>query len=337
MSVLYVASDQQGAGKTAFCVTFARKLIDMGKKAVVLKPAADSSQGGDADPDAVLYQKLLGQQSGASSPVQPGGALSDTLISEIKSSVQDAAGEQDVVIIEGSSSLSVQDHKKLADALDAKAVVIARYRRDLSANDLKPWKDALGNRLTGFIVNGLTRYLGNESKISLLPAMQSNGLVSLGIIPENRRLLSSSVGQIAEHLNGRFIINGEYKERLVDHYMAWGFSLDPGELTFSLRENKALVIRGDRPDIQMAALATPTACLISTQGIEPIEYVRYEAEEEEVAIMIVEENTLTTMAFLGSLMDKAQFDHPDKVCAYAELLDEHLDYPTLLSALSIIQ
>ena len=102
-----------------------------------------------------------------------------------------------------------------------------------------------------------------------------------------------------------------------------------------MREDKAVLIRGDRPDIQMSALATPTACLISTQGMEPIEYVRYEAEEEEVAIMIVEDDTLTTMASLGALMENARFDHPDKVKKYAELLDEHLDYPKLLDSLGV--
>ena len=63
-----------------------------------------------------------------------------------------------------------------------------------------------------------------------------------------------------------------------------GWGLDAGELYFGLRESKAVIVRGDRPDMQMAALTTPTTCMLLTQGIEPIEYVRNEAELEEVPI-----------------------------------------------------
>ena len=56
-------------------------------------------------------------------------------------------------------------------------------------------------------------------------------------------------------------------------------------------ENKAVIVRGDRPDLQMAALNTSTACIVLTKGVEPIEYVRYEAEQEEVSLIVVETDT----------------------------------------------
>ena len=80
----------------------------------------------------------------------------------------------------------------------------------------------------------------------------------------------------------------------------------------------------------MSALATPTACIVLTKGIEPIEYVRYEAETEEVSVMVVETDTLETMGAVGPLIDLARFDHTLKVERYRELLGRHADLPALL-------
>ena len=49
-----------------------------------------------------------------------------------------------------------------------------------------------------------------------------------------------------------------------------------------------MIVRGDRPDVQMSALGTDMECFILTNGLEPIEYVKYEADEEEVSIVIVD-------------------------------------------------
>ena len=94
-------------------------------------------------------------------------------------------------------------------------------------------------------------------------------------------------------------------------------------------------VRGDRPDIQMAALQTPTACMLITKGVELIEYVQYEAEQNEVPVILVEADTLSTMAFLDTALDGARFDHPAKLDRSAELLKKHVDLASIYSALGI--
>ena len=68
-------------------------------------------------------------------------------------------------------------------------------------------------------------------------------------------------------------------------------------------------------------------------GITPIEYVRYEAEQEETPIILVQTDTLDTMARLDSLLDGSRFSHPDKLRRSVELLEEHVDIEGLLKAL----
>ena len=58
MSVLCVASDQEGVGKTAFCATLAHILAQQGKTVSVFKPFKDKGAGRSPDPDRIIYEKL---------------------------------------------------------------------------------------------------------------------------------------------------------------------------------------------------------------------------------------------------------------------------------------
>ena len=53
MTVLYVVSDQQGAGKTALCATLTHLLREQGKEVAVFKPFA----GGSGRCDTILFSR----------------------------------------------------------------------------------------------------------------------------------------------------------------------------------------------------------------------------------------------------------------------------------------
>ena len=110
-------------------------------------------------------------------------------------------------------------------------------------------------------------------------------------------------------------------------------SLDPGELRFGLYQNNAVVVRGDRPDIQMSALDSSISCMVLTGGIEPIEYITYEAGEEEVPVMVVETDTDSTMYALNEVTTGARMNSSAKVGRFAELLRNHADSELLRSLL----
>ena len=328
MSVIYVASQRDGEGKTALCAALAHGLRERGRTSSVLKPLVS----GGSDPDAEIYERLLGQPTEVHPPVSSDGPLTSETVDRVTALVADASRGIEVVFVEGPSHLSIEESAQLVESIDARAVVVSRYRHDLSASQLTGWRAALGGRLAGFVINGVTRYKGTDTRTRLLPSLRRHGLGILGTLPEDRRLLGSTVGQIAECLEGRFVACHERADTLVEHLMVGGMGMDPGELYFGTRENKAVIVRGDRPDIQMSALDTPTACLVLTKGIEPIEYVKYEAEQEEVAVMVAPADTLGVMSSLAPLMEGSRFDHPAKVTRFAELLDESLDLSALFDA-----
>lgn len=333
MSILYVVADRQGAGKTALCASLAHLLRAQGRRVVAYKPVAD----GASDSDAAIYAALLG----ADTP-QPSAA---DAIDEIAAAARRLSDANEIVIAEASNNLTAAQSQRIAEALDARVLVMASFDPALSAADVAAVAAPFGDRLAGYAVNNLTQYMRTQAQAELVPAIaaaHTPPAAVFGLIPEDRRMLGVSVSQLAAHLEGEFADGGEFTqdegdaECLVEYLMVGGMSLDPGEYYYGIHDNRAAIVRGDRPDLQMSALSAPgrTACLVATNGIAPIEYVRYEAEQEETPIIIVETDTLDTMDRLDTLIDGSRFDHPRKLERFAALLTEHLDLPRLIAAIT---
>ncbi len=192
-----------------------------------------------------------------------------------------------------------------------------------------PYAQKFKAKILRILINCLTAYGRTEAVDKIIPSFQDSDVQVLGLIPEDRTLLSLTVGQISELLGGRFFTGAEYSARLVENFMVGGFGMDPGEYIFSTRNKKAVIVRGDRPDVQMSALQTEMQCFIFTRGMEPIEYVKYECDEEEVAGIIVDMDTIETMKAVGPLQLHARFDHPDKLDKAKKLLADVTDVKTI--------
>ncbi len=345
MAVLYIASDVRGAGKTALCVALARDLASIGKRVALFKPLGEQPLGdkplGEPDgppPDTgnEVFRRFfeddeVGDQLGIG-----GKRLTAKVLESITTEARRLTSERDVLLVEGATGLSDQGASRLVAALDARVVVVSRYRPDLGAPDLARWQKLFGARTVGFVINGVTRHRSSDLETRLLPSIESQSLNSLGVIPEDRRLLGVTVGWVADRLNGRFLTGEEFADGLVEHFLVGGLGLDSGELYFGLRENKAVIVRGDRPDIQMSALATRMKCMVLTYGIEPIEYVLNEAELEQVPAILVESDTMATMASLSdATRDSPLLDHPAKADRVAELVAGHVDLASIYAGLDL--
>lgn len=328
MTVVYIASDEAGAGKTAVSTSLASLFNQRGVKTAVVQPL------GEPTPDP-KPQTPNPEAGGLGSRPLPLEGLTDGLMGQVVSEVKALAGKHQVVLVESSNALSFGDGRRLAEALDAKVLAVVRHRHGMDATTLGSWSAMHGDRLLGFLFNQRGLYLDTEVKTSLLPSLASAKLKSFGIIPEDRALLAVTVGQIAGHLGGRFVTDENNLDGLVEYFLVGGWMMDEGRLYFETRQPKAVIMRGDRPDIQMSALSTPTVAMVCTQGLEPIEYVKYEAQEEGAAVMVVPTGTVATMEALNTLQEKTTFNHPAKLRRFTELLERHADVDGLVAALGV--
>lgn len=322
MNAIYILSDEAGAGKTALAVTLASLVRREGASVAVVNPFDDIHDE--------FYKKLLGQAGNDTAP-----ASSSDPMDKVADRCKETAEDCDVLIVEGSSGIGIESARELVDALDAGVVGITQHVHGKDANDLSDWPAAFADRLIGVVVNGRTQYQGTAVETDFIPAIEALGIRTLGVVPEDRKLVSSTIDQIVENLEGRYLQGEEYGDRIIEHFLVGGMGLDRGTLYFGIREDKAVVVRGDRPDVQMAALHTPTSCLIMTNGTEPVEYIVHEAELEEVPIVIVDMDTLDTMKALRTLQERVRFDHPDKVERFGALLRENVDLGPVFQRLGV--
>ena len=340
MPVLYIASDQPRSGKTALAASLASQSWGAGRRVAYFKPLSSSA---DADPDVrFMSASVLPEARPAPEPLPlpgegdsaPGGGLADGDVARIASAVEELAGKTDLTIVEG-PSLSMapgQDGNlavRLAEVVDGGVLLIVRYERDLSGDRVLDLCEPFGQRLTGVLVNLVTRYREREALLEIAPAVRARGIDFLGAIPEDRTMLSVTVGQIAEHLGGRWVMGWERGRDLVENLLIGGNIMDGGDTYFGRKESKAVIVRGDRPDIQLAALSGPTTCLILTGGHEPIQYVHHQAEQQEVPVLVVDRDTLSTTQALDTLLERSTFHHTRKVERFQELLGQSADVASI--------
>ena len=329
MPLLIIASDRPAAGKTAAALALTHISNDSGRKTSAFKPFSLA----DDDPDQAAFTQLANPApDGWPIRVSDSGPTRDHIAAAAVPLSMAAAGD-DLAIVEIPAQIGPDALAELANAWDANVLLVAAYRRDLRAADLADWQSALADRLAGVLVNGLTRYLGTEANDNLLPSLQDAGIPLVGLIPEDRFMLSVSVDEIRSGLDGRYVVEEGDLHAPVEVFQVGAMSLDPGELRFGLYDNNAVVVRGDRPDIQMSALNASVSCLVLTGGLEPIEYITYEAGEEEVPVMVVETDTDSTMLALNDVTANASVNSAPKVARFAELLTTHAkNLPQFLAA-----
>ena len=310
MSVLLVGSDAKGAGKSSVALGLAAILESDGRSVAAFQPFAPAGSDGGADALAGMGR---GCPSGFPREVGDGGP-SDADLRALKTAVSALGADAAILEMPAGHPDCVA---RAAEALDGKALVVAGSRRGMRGGDLSAWKDALEDRLAGVLINGVPKYQGTEAREQVAPSFADAGIALAGLIPEDRALLSVSVDQVRAGLNGRYVVDEGDTDAPLEYFQVGGMSLDPGELRFGLYERNAVVVRGDRPDIQMSALNASVSCLVLTGGIEPIEYISYEASEEETPVFVVEPDTLTTMTLLNEVTSGARMDSAGKAARFA--------------------
>ena len=342
MPVLYIASDRHASGRTALAASIASALRQEGTATLLAKPLY--LQEGDTlsgDPDAEDYRRLglpLASEPTPATPADLANGLTEQLRAVVEQSLQSTGDAQHATIVEGLPGLDAESpvahaSQEMAALLDARVVVVVAFTPELTGDSLARAHRLFGERLLGVVINGVSRYQGQWVRTHLVPSVEAQGGRVVGALPEDRRLLAIRVRDIAQELQGEMLSGEEQADELVEHLMVGANVLDDSVLYFEQRANKAVVVRGDRPDIQMGALATPTACLVLTGGKEPVQYVEYEAEQEEVPIVRVPQPTLEAAQILDNLIGRTRFDHPRKLERFQELLKQHLDWETLREGL----
>ena len=138
------------------------------------------------------------------------------------------------------------------------------------------------------------------------------------------------MGQLAERINGTILNNPEKDSDLVENYMLGALVVDSGLMYFGRKIKKAAIIRQDRPDMQLAALETDTACLVlGGSSAPPLYNVIQRAEQHGIPVITTDTPVKDIAADIDDMVLAGRLDQKEKLSGLAELVKKNLDVSVL--------
>lgn len=351
--LLYLASLEDRAGKTAFGAALARRLIQEGRRVGYYKPIAvvqGNHEGAIEDPDTRFFQQTL-RLSEPVSALRPLAMTVDevamtiatdshSLVNRAQAGLRQLLTDRDVIIVEGLGGLAgnasmVQASATLAAALDAKMLLLVRPISRPEPETIVNAAKSLGERLLGVALNGVPSMSLRWAREELAPALTREGIPVYGIIPEERSLLAVTVEDMVQHLKAEVALCPDRLGALVENIMVGCLTLDSGDHYFRRRASKVVISRADRPDFQFAALDTPVHALFLTGNADTSFYILEKAQNLNVPVVRVRQDTLATIAALEPLLAEPSFYYPQKLDRMEQLIAQHVDLAAFYAALGL--
>lgn len=160
-------------------------------------------------------------------------------------------------------------------------------------------------------------------------AYEAAGVQPLAIIPEDRLLAAPTIGQVAEALSAEGVFLREHADQPLDNPVIASIAADPGQAYFTRTQTEAVIVRSDKPDLQLAALNAGAGCLIVTGGLPVLSYVNERVADDEIPLMRTKLDTKQAVSAIEELFGTAPFTGDAKMRQIESLL-AHLDLDALL-------
>ena len=339
MVALFVVSAQAASGKTTVATGLGRQLLGEGKKVGFLRPTVGGKPPASLTGDAVFVKQALGLAEDVKL-INPSLDDGKTLADKAREAYIEVSQNKDVVIVEGYCGPTPEDGDsktayEIARALKASVIIVENYAGGQSAPQYMDSYLGFGDNLLGFILNKVPKQALKRTCEELTSRFTGSEMRILGVLPEERALVSFTVGELAEQINGEMLNDAEKSVALVENVMAGAMCVDSGLDYFGRKGNKAVVVRNDRPDMQMAALETSTRCLVISGGGEPIDHVRFKADEKGVPIITTRNDADTVIKHIEDLLDGTRFHQEKKLTRLAEILKSNLDFQAIHKGLGL--
>jgi|DewCreStandDraft_1066081.scaffolds.fasta_scaffold00200_43 BioD-like phosphotransacetylase family protein len=306
MTLLLLLSSRPLVGKTTVATALALALRQRGQRAGLLRLPGDEGAASDAE----LFARLgLAASGDARQPL------------ELPDAVQRGAS-LDILIVEAPAGELPAEWQSLG----ARAILVARYP-ELTESSLASLSQELGEAFLGTVATCVPRRRQEQARQSLEEA----GLRPLALLVEDRTLASPTLDQLAGALEAETLFAERHRDDVLDRVYISSIAADPGQGYFSRLDPKAIIVRSDKPDHQLAALNVGVPCLIISGDLPILSYVLQRAEEDEVPLLLTRLETVDVARRLEELIGAVRLAGDEKARRAAHLLSAAVPPETLLS------
>lgn len=353
MATLYVASTETFVGKSATCVGLIDRARRDGFSVGYMKPVSVSvtrTEGAVLDEDADFIRKHFGLKDALDkiAPVLVTQRVVEGIIrgqgadhaKRLNDAYLNVSRDKDLMVLEGANhwaegSLVDLSADQVSDMLQAPVLLISRYRTTLALDAILAVQRYLGDRLLGVLLNGVEEPQLDFVRSRVVPFLEKRDIPVFATLAQDPQLAGVTVADLHEHLGGQLIGNSAWTSKLVEHLLIGAMGADAALSHFRRRTNKAVFTGGDRVDLQLAALETSTSVLVLTGNIRPAPLVLDRAEDREVPIIMVADDTLTTVERAEGIFGHIRFKQDSKIARFTGLLDESFDFARLYDELGM--
>jgi BioD-like phosphotransacetylase family protein len=354
MVTLYLTSTKAYAGKTLLATTLAKDAHQRGNSVQYFKPVGPypvkvdgvwtdvdarhiaSSIGLDTPPEQLCAVPMTDDFRSQSMA----GTL-PPLLPKVKACYDQVAEGADLVLVGGigavfstgiSFGLPAWD---VADALDARVLVVSRYKPDRTIDEILAAARLFGGRMVGAVINAVRPDQLERVKTTAVPFLEERGVPVFGVLPEEPVLFAIPVKDLKEGLSAQVLCGENQLDNLVERFAVGAMTTESALSHFRKIANKAVVTGSDRSDIILAALETSLRALILTGGYEPAARVLSAAFQRNVPVLLVREDTYTTIEQIDSMLEHVRFRQPEKMEHAQRLVCKHLNLDRLWEALGV--
>ena len=154
-------------------------------------------------------------------------------------------------------------------------------------------------------------------------------------IPEDRMLAAPMVGQLVEASRARVIVRStEGDAAICQHIVVGPIAPVWGDDYFGRYPDSAVVTRGEKVDVALAAMRVEPVCLILSGGSEPSPYLLDRvAASRGTTLLVAPEGTVQTVRDIEGSFGSSPFGHESKVERIGELMAAAVDDATLATLL----
>lgn len=345
MLPIVFASITPFSGKNSIGMGMACKFRAEGRRVGYFKPIGPVPVWEDdtlTDQDAQFFKKALklDEPLEVLCPV----VLSDEMVSmvlrgqsgplreKIDTAYDTTAADKDIVMVFSMGRLSCglglgYPMSEFVERIDAKVVVVNHFRWPFETVDgLLSMHAALGDRLAGVVFNRIPVVRQSLINQAVCPFLKNRGISCFGLVPDDTLLRAVPVRDLVESLDGHVLCCGKKLDDLVESFSIGAMNAQAALRFFRRVPNKAVITGGDRADIQLAALATSTRCLILTGGLYPNERILARAEEAGVPVILVRGDTAATADVCDQLLEQMSLRSEQKIARVTELTETHLNW-----------
>lgn len=353
MVCLYVGSTKEYSGKNLTIMGLGQRFLKDGLKVGYLKPFGRlpvKVEGVLTDQDAWFIHRVLMLKD----PVEtlcPVVMTHDLMMAgcrgehpgldqKIMAAFDAVSKGKDVVLIGGAGRLEsgmfldVSGYD-LIEKLNASALLVDDYEGEFYLDAVLDAQHRLGKRLLGAIMNRVDAGYLDRLKDLIVPCLERKGIPVFGIFPEDAVLGSVMIGDVVDTLVGDVLCCRNKLDGLIEHFLIGGMQVDRALEYIRKTRNNAVIVGGDRADVQLAAIEAMTQCLILTGNLYPNEIVVSRAELKGIPIVVVRGDTYSVARKVEELSRKLRLREREKVYYGIRLIEEKVDFERLYQTLGI--